>query len=143
MRPRLTAAACVLFTILPSTIHVEDLDSSRRWWRAADMQRRLGLSAAQVATLDDLFDRGLPERIALHRQIEEMDRFLAHSMAGDDADDHRITNLSEQLEALRARQNVRRTLMLFAMHQALTKEQRQRLAEIHRSTLDSSRHLAK
>jgi hypothetical protein len=44
-----------------------------------------------------------------------------------------VVGLSEELEALRTRQNIRRTLMLFAMYQALTDEQRTRLTQMHRS----------
>jgi hypothetical protein len=46
--------------------------------------------------------------------------------------DDDVAQLSEEVEALRAEQNIRRTLMLFEMYQTLTLEQRERLANIHR-----------
>jgi len=133
MRLRVTAAACLLLAMTPAAISVEELDSQRRWWRAAEIQRRLRLTVAQVARLDTLFERELPQRIQQHRQIQDLDRRLAHVIELDNGDDSHVANLSEQVEALRAAQNIRRTLMLFTMYQTLTHEQRTLLAHMHRS----------
>ena len=134
MRPRLVAAVCVLVAMIPAAVRVrEELDVERRWWRVAELQRQLRLSRAQIETLDALFERERPERIERHRQIEALDRRLADTLerSGDDPDS--VAALSEKVEALRMRQSVRRTLMLFEMYQTLTPEQRALLAHIHRS----------
>jgi Spy/CpxP family protein refolding chaperone len=139
MRLRLTAAVCLLLAMIPAAISVEELDSQRPWWRAVEIQRDLRLTAAQVARLDALFKRELPQRIRLHRQIQDLDVHLAHSIEHDKGDDSHVAQLSEQVEALRAAQNIRRTLMLFTMYQALTQEQRTLLAHMHRPGRGSPR----
>jgi len=133
VRPRLTAAACLLLAMVPAAISVEELDSQRRWWHAVEIQRHLRLTATQVARLDALFERELPQRIQRHRQIQDLDRHLAHVIEHDKGDDSHVAHLSEQVEALRATQNIRRTLMLFTMYQTLTQEQRTLLVHMHRS----------
>jgi Spy/CpxP family protein refolding chaperone len=133
MQPRLVAAACVLVTTIPGTASIQDSpDSHRRWWRAQAIQRHIRLTSRQVATLDAIFERRLPERIDRHRQIQELDRRLARIMEDPASDDDMVVGLSAELEALRAEQNIRRTLMLFAMYQTLTDEQRIRLKQMHR-----------
>ena len=108
MRPRLTAAACLLLAMVPAAISVEELDSQRRWWRAVEIQRHLRLTAAQVARLDALFERELPQRIQQHRQIQDLDGHLRHVIEHDNGDDNHVAQLSERVEALRAAQNIRR-----------------------------------
>jgi Spy/CpxP family protein refolding chaperone len=125
--------------MIPSANRVEELNSERRWWRAVEIQRHLRLTTAQVSRLDTLFERELPQRIQRHRQIQNMDRHLAYVIERDNGDDHHVAHLSQQVEALRATQNIRRTLMLFAMYQTLTQEQRTLLAHMHRSSRGAPR----
>lgn len=140
MQPRLVAAAGVLLTMIPAVVSVQEAsDTNRRWWRVPAIQRQLRLTSKQVATFDDLFERGLSERIHRHRQIQDMDRRLARIMEYGTAEEGDIADLSADLEALRAQQNIRRTLMLVAMYQALTDEQRLIVTQMHRSGHDSSR----
>jgi Spy/CpxP family protein refolding chaperone len=144
MQPRLVAAACVLITAIPTAVAVHDAsDGNRRWWRLPSIQRQLRLTTRQVATLDSLFERGLPARIDQHRQIQDLDRRLARIMEDPTIHDDRVAELSAEVETLRARQNIRRTLMLFAMYQALTDEQRRMLTQMHRSTHDGARRQSK
>ncbi len=91
---------------------------------AEPVQRELRLSPTQVHRLDALFERGLPQRLALHQKIEEMDRLLERVLERGNGDDASVARLSEQVEALRAQENVRRTVLLFAMYRTLNEEQR-------------------
>jgi hypothetical protein len=139
MQPRLVAAVCALLTMIPATVSVQDAsETNRRWWRVSAIQRQLSLTSRQVATLDGLFERGLPERIHLHHQIQDMERRLARIMNDPTTHEDVVARLSADLEARRAQQNIRRTLMLFAMYQALTNEQRIILTQMHRSGHDPS-----
>lgn len=136
---RLIAAAFVLLTMIPEVIRSQDgLEPRGHWWRAASFQRQLGLTPAQIEKLDALFERGLAERIGRHQKIEEMDRLLERIMERGNADTDSVLRLSEQVEALRAQQNVRRSLMLFAMYRTLTREQRAVFAEMRRGATRSA-----
>lgn len=104
-----------------------------RWWRQPDVQRLLNLTTNQVERLDTVFERDRPERVALRRKIAEMDRLLRRILLRGNAEDVTIKRLSEQVEALRAQHNVRRTLMRFAIYRRLTPEQRAALTRLRRA----------
>ena len=104
-----------------------------RWWRKPDIQQLLNLTEAQVDRLDTVFERERPERIALRRKIAEMDRLLRRILLRANAEDATVKRLSEQVEALRAQHNVRRTLMRFALYRRLTAAQRSALRQLRRT----------
>ena len=97
------------------------------------MKRTLNLTKSQVERLDTVFEKDRPERIALRRKIAEMDRLLRRILLRANAEDVTVKRLSEQVEALRAQHNVRRTLMRFAIYRRLTPEQRSALARLRRA----------
>ena len=97
------------------------------------MQRLLNLTKSQVERLDTVFERDRPERVALRRKIAEMDRLLRRILLRANAEDLTVKRLSEQVEALRAQHNVRRTLMRFAIYRRLTPEQRSALTQLRRT----------
>ena len=101
-----------------------------RWWRKTDVQQKLNLSRTQVERLDTVFDRDRPERVALRRML------LRRVLERGNAEDATIKRMSEQVEALRAQHNVRRTLMLFAIYRRLTPEQRSALTALRREDAD-------
>ena len=107
-----------------------------RWWRQAEIQQKLNLSKSQVERLDTVFERDRSERVALRRKIAEMDRLLRRVLERGNAEDVTVKRLSEQVEALRAQHNVRRTLMMFAMYRRLTPQQRTALTELRRTDAD-------
>jgi Spy/CpxP family protein refolding chaperone len=96
----------------------------------------LNLTKNQVERLDTVFERDRPERIALRRKIAEMDRLLRRILLRGNAEDVTVKRLSEQVEALRAQHNVRRTLMRFAIYRRLTPEQRTALTRLQREDSD-------
>jgi len=107
-----------------------------RWWRKAEVQRTLNLTESQVDRLDTVFDKDRPARVELRRKIAEMDRLLGRILERGNAEDATVKRLSEQVEALRAQHNVRRTLMMFAIYRRLTPEQRAAVAQIRHEDAD-------
>ena len=79
-----------------------------RWWRSPTVQHDLRLTSEQVRQLDSIFERDLPARIALHRQIVHLDRELLR-VIGLEADAAEVIRRIEEVEQLRAQRNVRRT----------------------------------
>jgi len=107
-----------------------------RWWRKAEVQQTLNLTESQVARLDTVFDKERPAQVELQRKIAEMDRLLGRILERGNAEDATVKRLSEQVEALRAQHNVRRTLMMFAIYRRLTPEQRAAVAQLRREDAD-------
>lgn len=114
---------------------VASVSTGNPWWRERDLQQLLNLTPSQVERLDTVFEKDRPERIALRRKISEMDRLLRRVLMRANAEDTTIKRMSEQVEALRAQHNVRRTLMRFAIYRRLTPEQRSMLAQLRESGL--------
>lgn len=104
-----------------------------RWWRKPDVQKLLNLTRSQVERLDTVFEKDRPARVALRRKIAEMDRLLRRILLRANAEDATVKRISEQVEALRAQHNVRRTLMRFALYRRLTPEQRSALTQLRRT----------
>lgn len=104
-----------------------------RWWRKPNIQQVLNLTEAQVDHLDTVFEKERPERVALRRKIAEMDRLLRRILMRANAEDATVKRISEQVEALRAQHNVRRTLMRFALYRRLTAAQRSALRQLRRT----------
>jgi Spy/CpxP family protein refolding chaperone len=100
------------------------------------VQQQLNLTKSQVERLDTVFEKDRPERVALRRKIAEMDRLLRRVLERGNGEDATIKRMSEQVEALRAQHNVRRTLMRFAIYRRLTPEQRNALMELRRADED-------
>ena len=113
MRPRVTAAACLLLVMVPSAPESKNWTLNAGGGAGRDICH-LRLTATQVARLDALFERELPQRVQRHREIQDLDRHLARVIEHDNGDDSHVAHLSEQVEA-RAAANIRRTLMLFTM----------------------------
>jgi Spy/CpxP family protein refolding chaperone len=107
-----------------------------RWWRKLEIQQTLNLTRTQVERLDTVFEKDRTERVALRRKISEMDRLLRRVLERGNAEDATVKRLSEQVEALRAQHNVRRTLLLFAIYRRLTPEQRTALTQLRRTDAD-------
>jgi Spy/CpxP family protein refolding chaperone len=95
-----------------------------KWWTAPDIQSRLQLTPRQVAELNRIFDETLSERLASRERLVTLEAALARLMARPDASEAETLKLVERVEALRARRNVSRTMMLLRMSRVLTLSQR-------------------
>jgi Spy/CpxP family protein refolding chaperone len=118
---------------------VEGGDQSRgRWWFNATVQHELGLSPAQVKALESTFARGLPERLALRRELNRRDAQLQQLLERGDADEAVVERCIVQVEEVRARRNVQRTLMLLKMYRILTPLQRLALSKMRVDTIQTA-----
>jgi len=103
---------------------VDGADQTRsRWWLNPVVQQELGLTKTQVQALQRTFERGLPERVALRRDLDRLDAQLQRLIERGE-DDGLVERFSARVEEVRARRNVRRTLILLEMYRILTPAQR-------------------
>jgi Spy/CpxP family protein refolding chaperone len=94
-----------------------------KWWTAPDIQARLQLTPRQVAELNRIFDETLSERLASRERLVKLEAALSRLMARPDTREAEALKLVERVEALRARRNVSRTMMLVRMSRVLTPSQ--------------------
>jgi Spy/CpxP family protein refolding chaperone len=100
------------------------------WWRDAQFQKDLSLSAEQSTRIDNVFQSTITllrqKKAELDQQEAELSRLIAAN-----ADEAVVVRQVDKVEGLRANLNKNRTLMLLHMRQVLTPDQRVRLNKLH------------
>jgi len=99
------------------------------WWRDAQFQKDLSLSAEQSARIDSVFQSTISllrqKREELDQQEAELSRLIAAN-----ADEAVVVRQVDKVEGIRASLNKHRTLMLLRMRQLLSPEQRVKLNKL-------------
>lgn len=120
--------AIVLLLALAAPVHAQSFGFP--WWKDAQVQRDLGLTAEQTAKIDAVFQSTISllrqKKEALDRHEEDLSTLIA---AG--ADELLVIRQVDKVESIRASMNKMRTLMLLHERQVLTPEQRVRLNKLH------------
>ena len=100
------------------------------WWRDAQFQHDLSLTADQSSKIDAVFQQTIPtlrqKKVELDAQEEELSRMIAAN-----ADESAVTRQVDKVEAIRANMDKMRTLMLLRMRQVLSPDQRVKLNKLH------------
>jgi len=100
------------------------------WWRDAQFQKDLSLSADQSARIDSVFQSTITllrqKKAELDQQEAELSRLIAAN-----ADEAVVVRQVDKVEGIRANLNKNRTLMLLHMRQVLSPDQRVRLNKLH------------
>jgi Spy/CpxP family protein refolding chaperone len=100
------------------------------WWRDAQFQKDLSLSAEQAARIDSVFQSTISllrqKREELDQQEAELSRLIAAN-----ADEAVVVRQVDKVEGIRAVLNKHRTVMLLRMRQVLSPEQRVKLNKLY------------
>ena len=108
------------------------------WWKDAQFQHDLALTADQTAKIDAVFQSTIS---VLRQKKEELDRHeddLSRLIATG-ADEAQVIRQVDKVEAIRASMNKMRTLMLLHERQVLTPDQRVRLNKLHEQMIKDRR----
>ena len=123
---RLLPAALVLALAAP--VHGQSFGFP--WWRDAQFQKDLNLTAEQSTRIDGVFQSTVnilrQKKVELDQQEAELSRLIAAN-----ADEGVVTRQVDKVEGIRANLNKMRTLMLLRMRQVLSPEQRVQLNKLH------------
>jgi Spy/CpxP family protein refolding chaperone len=121
---RFPALAALLLLALTAPVRGQSFGFP--WWRDAQFQRDLSLTADQSGKIDAVFQKTIPtlreKRAELDAQEEELSRMIAAN-----ADEASVIKQVDKVEAIRSHMNKMRTLMLLRMRQILSPEQRVKL----------------
>jgi Spy/CpxP family protein refolding chaperone len=116
--------AMVFLLACAATVHAQSFGFA--WWRDAEFQRDLGLTADQVSRIESVFQATVPtlrgKKADLDQQEDELSRLVAAN-----SDEALVTRQVDKVEAIRSHMNKMRTLMLLHMRQVLTPDQRVKL----------------
>jgi Spy/CpxP family protein refolding chaperone len=121
-------SAALLLLALTAPLHAQSFGFP--WWKDAQFQRDLGLSADQTAKIEVVFQSAITDlrqkNDDLRRNEDELSRLIATG-----TDESVVVKQIDRVEAIRAHMNKMRTLMLFHERQVLTPDQRVRLNKLH------------
>jgi Spy/CpxP family protein refolding chaperone len=97
------------------------------WWKAPESRAELGITDQQSKTIDDIFQTTRPQLKSGKDELDKLDEAVSKLIKDGSADIDAVKRHVEKLEQARAQLNQTRTLMLYRMHQVLSKEQRVKL----------------
>jgi Spy/CpxP family protein refolding chaperone len=100
------------------------------WWRDAQFQKDLSLTADQSARIDSVFQATISLLRQKKEELDQQEAELSRLIAGN-ADEAVVVRQVDRVEGIRANLNKNRTLMLLRMRQVLSPEQRVKLNKIH------------
>ncbi len=126
---RLAFGAALLVTMaLTAPLHGQSFGFP--WWRDAQFQRDLSLTADQSAKIDSVFQQTIPILRQKKTELDALEEELSRMIAAN-ADEASVTRQVDKVEAIRSNMNKMRTLMLLRMRQVLSPEQRVKLNQLH------------
>jgi Spy/CpxP family protein refolding chaperone len=124
------AAWLVIVFTLAVTVEARAQSFGFPWWRDAQFQKDLGLSADQSGRIDSVFQSSISllrqKREELDQQEAELSRLIAAN-----ADEAVVVRQVDKVEGVRASLNKHRTLMLLRMRQVLSPDQRVKLNKLY------------
>lgn len=140
MRNVSTAGLCLVLTLLgvPAATAGEQKGRSSKWWQNAECKAAVGLSAAQSAELERIFQSVRDELRTEKGELERQETALSRLLADARADEAVVMRTIDRVEAARSALAKTRTLMLYRMHRLLSREQRARLDEFERQRAHSA-----
>lgn len=100
------------------------------WWRNAQFQRDLALTAEQSTRIDAIFQDALTTLRSKKQDLDQREDELSQMIASN-ADETLVVKQIDRVEGIRAHMNKMRTLMLLHERQVLTPDQRVKLNKLH------------
>ena len=118
----------VLVLALAAPLHGQSFGFA--WWKDAQFQRELGLSADQSARIDAIFQAAISQLRPKKEELDKQEELLSQQIVAG-ADETLVTRQVDKVEAIRSHMNKMRTLMLLKERQVLSPEQRVKLSKLH------------
>ena len=100
------------------------------WWKDAQFQRELALSAEQSARIDAIFQATISQLQQKKEELDRQEEVLSRQIVAG-ADETLVIRQVDKVEAIRAHMNKMRTLMLLKERQVLSPDQRVKLNKLH------------
>ena len=100
------------------------------WWKDAQFQHDLGLTADQSTRIDAIFEAAISQLRSKKQELDRQEEELSKQIAAG-ADEALVRKQVDKVEAVRSNMNKMRTLMLLRERQVLTPDQRLKLNKLH------------
>jgi Spy/CpxP family protein refolding chaperone len=110
-----------------------------KYWMNPEHRKELGISDAQSAQIEEIFQTMFPPQRANWREAEKLEPVLASMIKESTADVATVKALAERVEKLHAERRAARAVMLYKMGLVLTPEQRVKLEEFTKRREEANR----
>ena len=100
-----------------------------KYWMNPEYRKELGITDAQSAKIEEIFQTLFPPQRANFREAEKLEPVLASMIKESTADVSAVKALAERVEKLHADRRTMRAVMLYKMGLVLSPEQRVKLEE--------------
>jgi Spy/CpxP family protein refolding chaperone len=118
----------LLLLALTAPVHGQSFGFA--WWKDAQFQRELALSADQSARIDAIFQAAISQLRSKKEELDKQEDVLSQQIVAG-ADEVLVTKQVDRVEAIRSHMNKMRTLMLLKERQVLSPDQRVKLNKLH------------
>ena len=129
------AAACLLVLAIGLGANIAAAGEGQKpskWWQSPVCKSRVGLTDAQTAEIERIFQSVRDELRAEKAELERQEAALSRLLEESNDDEAVVVRTVDRVEAARSALAKTRTLMLYRMHRLLSKEQRARLDAFER-----------
>jgi Spy/CpxP family protein refolding chaperone len=99
-----------------------------KWWVEPRMRAELGITDQQSASIEAIWQKGLPQRMDTYARLHKLEAQLDQMMLDASADEPTVVALMDRVEAARTEASKARVLMLYRINKLLTPDQRAKLA---------------
>ncbi len=130
MRPTWRFRAFAALWLLAAATAVHGQSFGFPWWRDAQFQHELSLTADQTARIENVFQSTISQLRAKKAELDQQEDELSRLIAAN-ADEPQVIKQVDRVESIRSHLNKMRTLMLLHIRQVLTPEQRVTLNKLH------------
>ena len=110
-----------------------------KYWMNPEHRKELGISDAQSAKIEEIFQTLFPAQREMWREAEKLEPVLTNMIKESTADVSAVKALVERVEKLHAERRTMRAVMLYKMGLVLTPEQRVRLEEFTKRREENNR----
>ena len=102
-----------------------------RWWKNEEFRKELVLTEEQTVKLEAIFQATLPTLKVQNDELEKLDAKLSKLIAAGLAEEQKVAEQVDRVEAARSALSKTRTLMMYRMRRLLTDEQNQKMKAMH------------
>jgi Spy/CpxP family protein refolding chaperone len=110
-----------------------------KYWMNPEYRKELGITDAQSAQIEEIFQTLFPAQRANYREAEKLEPVLATMIKESTADVAAVKALVERVEKLHAERRTMRAVMLYKMGLVLRPDQRVKLEEFTKRREEANR----
>lgn len=110
-----------------------------KWWVNPEHRRELGITDAQSAQIEQIFESSFPAQRVKWREAEKLEAELATMLKESTADVSAVQQLAEKVERLHAERRTMRAVMVYRMGLVLSPEQRVKLEAFNKRREENNR----